>query len=675
MTKRALVAVFLIGVVFLASMLRATGGRPSLPLDDSFIYFQYAKQAAAGNALSYQPGEPATTGATSLPWTAVLSLGALLGFGGKAIIFFAMFLGGLLLTGVVRLAGDAERRLDDHAATLPWLGLPLASGLVLLSGPLAWGAWSGMEIALFAAAITWAYREWIVADGKPTRRALLAAIALALVRPEGTLLALLAAAGWRLRALPVLGAAAVVPIVNLLATGETRSAGFVAKSMLAAPGADLLEVLRVALLRAASLGAALFGGIGPLADGGGLYAYETESAALFVAPGAAVLFLVGVLPAAAREAGARRLGPALLGLAWIGTILVGTCTLVEPDAHFSRYQMPILPVFLIWTAVGVGRVAHALRDAGGGLSRLGAGLRGWLLVTGAASVAFFALAFGHNCRDIDSMQIRLGESLRKSLEPGAIVAINDAGALAYFSGRRTLDLIGLTTPGFAGLWTQGVGVLWEALEARSAADRPAWFCIFPNWFEFDGLGLLRRKGSVRLLAPSIVDAEKVLFRADWSLAESGHGPRSAGGTVRRVVDRLDVADPESERAHRFRWDDGERGAHAGSFVRRDESLIDGGRTVFGEVEFDVARDATEAASLFVRSVTGVRQRVLVAVDGGSEIEVEIYAPGSGRFHEQRIGVIPPGEGNAHVRVRVVPRAADSAPLVLCHVFALADPGE
>ena len=49
--KRAIVAVFSIGLLYLASMLWATGGRPSLPLDDSFIYFQYAREAARGNPL------------------------------------------------------------------------------------------------------------------------------------------------------------------------------------------------------------------------------------------------------------------------------------------------------------------------------------------------------------------------------------------------------------------------------------------------------------------------------------------------------------------------------------------------------------------------------------------------------------------------------------------------
>ena len=72
----------------------------------------------------------------------------------------------------------------------------------------------------------------------------------------------------------------VDPLSNLLLTGEPRSTGFVAKSLLAAPGADAVAVVRVALVRAASLGARLFGVAVPAADGVGLYAYESEANAL-----------------------------------------------------------------------------------------------------------------------------------------------------------------------------------------------------------------------------------------------------------------------------------------------------------------------------------------------------------------------------------------------------------
>ncbi|MBZ0267445.1 hypothetical protein K8I85_04770, partial [bacterium] len=112
MTRRRIaILVAVAGALFVVSMLRATGGRPSLPLDDSFIYFQYAKQAAVGHPLVYQPGEVPTTGATSLPWMLLLSLGALLGMGGKAMIFFAMAAGGALFAVAVHAAGETQRAL------------------------------------------------------------------------------------------------------------------------------------------------------------------------------------------------------------------------------------------------------------------------------------------------------------------------------------------------------------------------------------------------------------------------------------------------------------------------------------------------------------------------------------------------------------------------------------
>jgi hypothetical protein len=182
---------------------------------------------------------------------------------------------------------------------------------------------------------------------------------------------------------------------------------------------------------------------------------------------------------------------------------------------------------------------------------------------------------------------------------------------------------------------------------------------------------------VRLLTPSIVDAEKVLAVADWSAARSGDAPRS-GGTGARTIDRLDVADPESESAHGFAWRNRDRGGDAGSFVRRagfagrpDDEVVDGGRTVFGEVEFEIARDPSEPAALVVRTVTGFRQRLLVSVDGAPEREVEVYAPGAGLFLEQPVAVVSPGAGRARARIRVSDEAASSSPLILAHVFALA----
>jgi hypothetical protein len=689
--RRILAFVAAAGAVHVASMLHATGGRLSLPVDDSFIYFRYAQELAGGHPLVYQPGDAPTTGATSLPWVAVLAVGALLGFLGKSMLFWALPWGGLLLAVTARWSAAAQRALaprregSERPGDLALAGIPLAGALVLLSGPLEWGAWSGMEIALTAAAVAAAFLAWCRSGGAPSPGTAWTLAALALARPEGAALAAASVGLWALGAalgsvprralawgaIPV-AAIALGPALALLLTGDPRSTGFVAKTLLASPAPDALGALRVAMLRAASLAGALFFGIGPRADGLRLYAYESETAVLFVPPGAGILFLAGVLPAIVRELRERRAGPGLLAAMWVGLLLLATSLLEEPDAHFGRYQMPILPPFLTYVAIGVGRLARTLREAPGGLARLADGVRVLLAVGGAASLVFFALAYGDNCEDIDRMQIRTAEWLRTSLPAEAAVAVNDAGALAYFSDRRTVDLIGLTTPGFAGLRAQGSGVLGEKLEAMPVGRRPDWFCIFPNWFEFEPAGILRRVGSVRLLTPSIVDAEKVLYRADWSLAGSGDEPRES--PFGRLVDRVDVADPDSERSHRFRWRHDEHGAVAGSFWRRGavdggDEILDGGRTVFGEVRFEIERDPLASARLVLRTVSGLGQVALVSVDGGEERAVEIPAAGGGGFHEQALAEIPSGTGRSRVRIR--PAASPvGGPLVLCHFFAV-----
>src|SRR5687768_397605 len=62
---------------YLGAELYLLDGRLGLPLDDSFIHLQFARNLAAGDGLAYNPGER-VTGSTAPLWTALLSLGFLL---------------------------------------------------------------------------------------------------------------------------------------------------------------------------------------------------------------------------------------------------------------------------------------------------------------------------------------------------------------------------------------------------------------------------------------------------------------------------------------------------------------------------------------------------------------------------------------------------------------------
>ena len=74
------------------------------------------------------------------------------------------------------------------------------------------------------------------------------------------------------------------------------------------------------------------------------------------APFAAFVFIAELSFRTWDEWQARRPGAAAIGGGWfIGGILV-TCTLVEFDAHFNRYQQPFLPLFILFVGLGLGRL-------------------------------------------------------------------------------------------------------------------------------------------------------------------------------------------------------------------------------------------------------------------------------------------------------------------------------
>src|SRR4051794_27227274 len=92
----------LAGLIFLAyactSLAMGRGGFV-MPLDDVYIHFQYAKQMALGQPYIYNPGLPATSGATSFLYPYMLAIGYLLGFQGLNLGLWAMLLGMVALVG------------------------------------------------------------------------------------------------------------------------------------------------------------------------------------------------------------------------------------------------------------------------------------------------------------------------------------------------------------------------------------------------------------------------------------------------------------------------------------------------------------------------------------------------------------------------------------------------
>lgn len=593
------------------------------PLDDVYIHLQYAKEIGQGHFFQYQPGDPISTGASSLLYPLILGAAWAVGFHGSQLLVFAVGFGGLCLALTTVLVGKLGRLLVSPAAGI-WAAL-----LVAVNGALLWGASSGMEVGLVALLVTGSLYAFV--RETPRDRYLvtpLVAAVAALARPEALIVAALlcAAMVWNLagavRAKRIAAAAGIgrgavclVPLVagagqlafNYAATGTVSANGVVAKSFLYAPQFYPEEVLYLTLGNVRGF-ISTFSGI------------STQD---FVFPGALVLFVLG-LGCLALEGRQWRSLAVALGLSF-GLVVLGVSTLMTAQWQNLRYVQPFLPLFLLLVVAGVYGLTRAVGDAR--TRRLVShGLLATALLFSLSVLPSWMLRLGQEAGTIREAPVSIAFWLRDHLPPGSTVAVNDVGAVAYFSGHRTVDLVGLTTDSLARVTANGPGSLYEALREMPAQQRPAYFSIYDNWLgppvhDLVGAGVLGAQPliSFDLKAPAHPDGRAdppcqsartcnrvSVYQADWRLA--GTGDRLAAPVRGVLRDYLNVGSLRSEADHDYQVQSAQVGVQPYSTVRMERPagrtpVVDSGRRIIGG-ETLTARNLVPGRPLTVTARTG-----------------------------------------------------------------------
>src|SRR5262249_14386855 len=100
-----------VAVVFLGFMLAATEGHFIPQVVDLYLVCQYARAIVEGHPFRYNPGEPPSSGATSLLYTFALAIPDALGIRGEGLVAFAILAGAACYVGSVLLACAAATRL------------------------------------------------------------------------------------------------------------------------------------------------------------------------------------------------------------------------------------------------------------------------------------------------------------------------------------------------------------------------------------------------------------------------------------------------------------------------------------------------------------------------------------------------------------------------------------
>lgn len=637
---------------------------PAVPLDDAYIHFQYARSLAEGRFFAFVPGEGYTSGATSLLWPLALAPFYALGFRDTSIIWIAWIYGfsflGLLAVETRRLA---QRLVGDLAS----IG---AGAAVLCFSGYTWFAVSGMEVSPLAwtlcvtarLAADWAEQAGPEGRTKALRNKLLWLSLLGpLVRPEGMIasgivlltLGLFPADGspvrslaketWKPRAFALfaLGGPLVPPLINRVLTGHWATTTTLVKWLPPNPyygGANLWGLVKTNF--------ETFHGI--LLDG-------REWSALFLPSGSrpfmlAAFFAIGV--AGHRSGKAYR--------AFLVLLLAASMALPTTYLSFLWNRLRYLWPFAFAWCIALACLSTVMADlasyfrprfvvAAGLLTGLGCGLLAhqlsWTIddVSGASSA-------------IHRQQVALGRWAKNALPKGSSIGVSDTGAIAYFGEHRTFDVVGLTTPTEARYWVAGAGARYEHYE-RLHRDKPgvlpSHFILYPNWMACDAV-LGRELHRATVTDSTILGGTTMIaYEADYTRLGLGELPQTpVTGTL---VDSLDVADLESEEAHRYEVH-ASLAADADVIVFSDDLddgkiIYDGGRNRRSRDVFRL-RLPSGGARLVARWASHLGTGVAVKVDGKVVDRVEIPPTG---WLEHSVEIDRPTTGEATATIEVEAR--------------------
>jgi hypothetical protein len=524
----------------LHQVMAATNGAPAVPLDDSYIHFQFARSFAEGHPFVYSPGAAPVAGATSLLWPLLLALPQLLGAHGLALIPWAWGFGFLALGLLAYETARAAERLVN--ARIAWF----SGVLVLAFSANTWFAASGMEVVPLAWLLMRCARraaQWHEGDRRRLWELLLLAFLAPAMRPEGAIGSLLIASAllWRetgaRRGLSVLalGFVGVPPLVYLLFTGHATQTTTLVKWLPFNPYLTFGDVLDVVLgnLR-------VF--VSTLLDGQLWSAAYVPEHSRFIA-----LLSLPALVVAGQTRGAS-------ARAWLLVVLgLGILLPTTYDSFLwnrLRYLWPFAGPWLIGLVALADQVAELVA-----LLTPQLGLVRYLICTGFAGALAskfpFALAdLADSSHAISSQHVELGQWAKRELPATAHIGVNDTGAIAYLSDRPIFDVVGLTTADEARYWSAGPGSRLEHYERLPRSALPTYFIVYPAWF-----GLPQLLGTClteRTVYATILGGETmVACEADYTLLGSGEGASAPEFWRQPPLDVLDVADLESEAAHRY----------------------------------------------------------------------------------------------------------------------------
>jgi hypothetical protein len=445
------------------------------PLDDTWIHMVYARNLAQYGLPYYNHGI-LESGFTSPLWMIFGALAHIIAFssGASAVVIIKML--GVLLAWLTSVAiFELCRYFTDHLASAVLCGLYVATMPVI-----AFSQVSGMEVCLASCLGGWAilclFKNRFFSSG------ILLGLG-AIARPENVILTMLVVVSALLwgapkshptklnRVLRLLLPTAVFlllwSLMCLLITGHPMPNTYYAKFSSSDVMGGFSRIIGEVVLKIPAM--FLFSGI-LFYVGGVLYMLKTRSWQM-------------TLP--------------VIVYPWLFILAIATSRNMPLHSglyyYWLRYVVPALPFIFIPVGAGfelfwsptkwsprLGSKTSMVR-----LARLMTVLLviiSWIKLPG--QLRFRSSQFAWNCQNINEVQVELGRWVNEHTPPDAAIVVNDAGALRYFGGRKTIDLLGLNdhallfNPQLRDELSWNTAAMVKFLKSENAS----YLIIFPSWY-------------------------------------------------------------------------------------------------------------------------------------------------------------------------------------------------
>lgn len=451
-------------------------GTYGFPLDDPWIHLQFARNLHDYGSFSYYKDEMTTSGSTSPLYTFILALGF---FVASNEMVLSYVLGVLFLVVAAVYMYRAVAFVYPPRETFPIL--PLGATILLLAEMrMQWAALSGMETTLFICLLLAVFYYYKIE--KPVPLGISSGLLL-WTRPEAVIMFI----------------ALTLDVVYHGLWASTQRAASKQKSKKAAQQPSLqwlkpaLIVIGVFAFAYFAFNLSLSGSVFPNTFSAKLKYYGagvrtgfpaqvwhflTDGHMLPVAILAGV-GLISTIASVVRREPQSQLVPLLFSAGMFLAYWMKLPYLYQE----GRYLMPILPFVLLLGGEGIHVTVQRIRNLFGSRARQGIpALQAVLLLAMAAQFVHASWEkrrdYAEMCRYIHQRQVRTAHWLREHTPPNAVIGTHDIGAIAYYSGRRVADMVGLVSPEMI----ERIGSL-ERLHHFLVEKKVTHLAVLRNWFE------------------------------------------------------------------------------------------------------------------------------------------------------------------------------------------------